>query len=151
MPTQRELEAQNEAKAQAERAAAAFARLSGEPASKAQQQATFDQSPAGRARAAFERGDEIFQFELDVRNSVTYTIPMWKTGAITTTTDAGEVLNSIVREGWSLINGSFVFHETGSESRDKFMATGQHIAVKGVVVGYYLFSRDASKQAAPKP
>ena len=46
------------------------------------------------------------------------------------------------RQGWSLVNGSFVFHQTGSESRDKFLASGQHIAVAGTVVGYYLFKRD---------
>lgn len=105
-------------------------------------QQAFRDSPAGRARASFERGDALFQFELDVRNSTTYTIPMWKTGAITQATDASAVLNSIAREGWKLVNGSFVFHETGSESRDKFMASGQHIAVMGTVVGYYLFERD---------
>jgi hypothetical protein len=105
-------------------------------------QEAFRQSPAGRARAAFERGDHIFQFELDVRNSQSFTIPMWKTGTITTAADPSEVLNSISREGWTLVNGSFVFHETGSESRDKFLASGQHIAVQGAVVGYYLFERD---------
>jgi hypothetical protein len=107
-----------------------------------QRQQAFRESPAGRARAAYERGDPIFQFELDVRNSATYTVPMWKTGAITHATDASAVLNSIAREGWTLVNGAFVFHEIGSETRDKFMASGQHVAVRGTVVGYYLFERD---------
>ena len=40
-----------------------------------------------------------------------------------------------------LITGSVVFHETGSQSRDKFMQSGQHIAVQGKVIGYYLFRR----------
>jgi hypothetical protein len=108
----------------------------------------FWRSPAGRARTAFERGDQLFQFELDVLDSATFTIPMWKTGAITTATDASEVLNSIAREGWDLVNGAFVFHETGSESRDKFMASGQHVAVKGTVVGYYLFERNEELRSA---
>lgn len=108
----------------------------------AAQEAVFWASPAGRARQAFDRGDAIFQCDLDVRDSQTYTIPMFKTGAVTNASDPSEVLNSIVREGWTLVNGAFVFHETGSESRDKFMASGQHVAVKGTVVGYYLFERD---------
>lgn len=117
---------------------------------RAQQEAAFWASPAGRARTAFERGDALFQFELDVRDSQTFTIPMFKTGAITRAKGASDVLNSIARQGWSLVNGSFVFHETGSESRDKFMASGQHIAVQGTVVGYYLFRRDPeSRDAAP--
>lgn len=116
----------------------------------AAQEAAFWASPGGQAREAFERGDAILQFELDVRQSQTYTIPMWKTGALTKANDPSEVLNSIVREGWTLVNGSFVFHETGSESRDKFMASGQHVAVRGVVVGYYLFERDSeSKRERP--
>ncbi len=53
---------------------------------------------------AFDRGDVLFQFELDVRDSTTFTIPMWKTGAMTTTTDASDVLNSIAHEGWRLVD-----------------------------------------------
>ena len=108
--------------------------------------AAFWASPGGRARQAFDDGDVIFQFELDVRDAQTFTIPMWKTGAVTRAVDASAVLNSIAREGWTLVNGSFVFHETGSESRDKFMASGQHTAVRGTVVGYYLFERDESSR-----
>lgn len=107
-----------------------------------ERQRAFAKSPAGRARAAFDRGDDVFQFELDARRSETYTIPMWKTGAISRAEDGSAVLNSIAREGWRLVNGSFVFHETGAESRDKFMASGQHVAVQGTIVGYYLFARD---------
>jgi hypothetical protein len=55
-------------------------------------------------------------------------------------------MNSIAREGWRLVNGSFVFHETGSESRDKFLASGQHVAVRGAVVGYYLFARNEARR-----
>jgi hypothetical protein len=39
------------------------------------------------------------------------------------------------------VNGSFVFVEQGQESRDKFMASGQNLAIKGTTVGYYLFKR----------
>jgi hypothetical protein len=44
------------------------------------------------------------------------------------------------RRGWDS-NGSFVFLETGSERREKFLASGQQVAVKGSVIGYYLFRR----------
>ena len=39
------------------------------------------------------------------------------------------------------MNGSFVFVEEGSQSRDKFLSSGQNVAVKGSTVGYYLFRR----------
>jgi hypothetical protein len=34
-----------------------------------------------------------------------------------------------------------VFLELGSESRDKFASSGQNIAVKGTIIGYYLFKK----------
>jgi hypothetical protein len=50
------------------------------------------------------------------------------------------------------VNGSFVFLELGSESRDKFLASGQQVAVKGSVLGYYLFKRcDANKRELQMP
>ena len=58
------------------------------------------------------------------------------------TSDPSDVLNAVSREGWELVNGSFVFVEEGQQSRDKFMSSGQNIAVKGSTVGYYLFKRN---------
>lgn len=58
-----------------------------------------------------------------------------------TTVDPVAVLNSVCREGWDLITGSFVFVEEGQQSRDKFMSSGQNVAIKGTTVGYYLFRR----------
>lgn len=57
------------------------------------------------------------------------------------TVDPTWVLNSVCNEGWELVNGSFVFVELGPQSRDKFLSSGQNIAVKGRTVGYYLFKR----------
>jgi hypothetical protein len=48
-----------------------------------------------------------------------------------------------------LVNGSFVLFragpvEQGQESRDKLLASGQNLAIKGTTVGYYLFKRRSS-------
>ena len=51
----------------------------------------------------------------------------------TKTSAPTEILNSICREGWHLVTAAFVFHELGSESRDKFMASGRYVAVKGTI------------------
>jgi hypothetical protein len=68
------------------------------------------------------------------------------------TNDPVTVLNSVCHEGWELVNGSFVFVEEGSQSRDKFMSSGQNVAVKGTTVGYYLFRRsDANKRETSNP
>jgi hypothetical protein len=132
---QRELDARQKA------LAADQNRLQNESAARENQRASFLASPAGRARAAFERGDRLFQFVIDVKNTQAVVIPMGPAKTATTTNDPVAILNSVCDEGWDLVNGSFVFHELGSESRDKFLASGQHVAVKGTVIGYYLFRR----------
>jgi len=100
-------------------------------------------SPVGLARAAFDRGDQVFQYELDVQNVKATVLPMVTAkGLRTQATNASDVLSAVCDEGWELVNGSFVFLQTGSESRDKFLASGQQIAVSGTTVGYYLFKRN---------
>src|SRR5438552_18525923 len=68
------------------------------------------------------------------------------------TADPTEILNSVCHEGWELVNGSFVFVEQGQQSRDKFMASGQNVAIKGTTVGYYLFKRcEPNRREVTKP
>lgn len=56
--------------------------------------------------------------------------------------------------GWALEetttgNGSFVFVEQGQQSRDKFMSSGQNVAIKGQTVGFYLFRRSEENRRQP--
>jgi hypothetical protein len=110
-------------------------------------------SPAGQARMAFEAGAHVFQYSIDVYKTQAVVVAM--VGAYTrptATTDPSAILNSVCNEGWEVVNGSFVFLELGSESRDKFMASGQQVAVKGTIIGYYLFKRcEANKQQTVDP
>lgn len=39
------------------------------------------------------------------------------------------------------IDGSFAFVTEGEQSRDKFMSSGQNVAIKAKMMGYYLFRR----------
>jgi hypothetical protein len=104
----------------------------------------FLNSPAGQARSAFERGHSVFQVAMDVMSQQAVIVAMVGGSTTKKTTDPVDVLNSICREGWELVNGSFVFVEQGQESRDKFLASGQNVAIKGTTVGYYLFRRAES-------
>jgi len=117
------------------------------------QREAFLKTPAGQARQAFERGDHVFQYSIDVQETKATVVAM--SGAYTRskeTNDPTDVLNSVCHEGWELITGSFVFLELGSESRDKFLASGQQVAVKGTIIGYYLFKRsEANKRAIRMP
>jgi hypothetical protein len=112
------------------------------------QRRRFDASPAGKARAAYQNGDGWFEVELDLRD----------TGGLLSHGGSGadlapfgmrhkpragrmDVLSQIESEGWELAHVGYVFVETGSDTRDKWMASGQRAAVAGKIVGIYLFRR----------
>lgn len=101
----------------------------------------FFATPAGRARLAFESGDELFQFSIDVMSQKAIAVAMVGANTSKKAMDPSAVLNSVSNEGWELVNGSFVFVEEGQESRDKFASSGQNVATKGSTHGYYLFRR----------
>lgn len=112
----------------------------------------FFKSPAGRAREAFEQDDQVFQYSFDVMNQSAIIVPMVGSNTLQKSKDPVAILNSVCREGWELVNGSFVFVEQGAQSRDKFGTSGQNVAIKGKTVGYYLFSRcEENRRAAGDP
>jgi hypothetical protein len=112
----------------------------------------FDQSPAGQARLAFERGDQVFQYSIDVMNQQAIVRTMANPGGPSATTkartnDPTGVLNSVCDEGWDLVNGSFVFLEEGETSRKQALSSKVQTAVKGTVMGYYLFKRNVANKS----
>ena len=101
----------------------------------------FLERPAGKARAAFGAGERELEYAHDVTSQEAIIVSMVGSRNEKQTSDPSEVLNSVCHEGWELVNGSFVFVHEGSQSRDKFMSSGQNLAVRGTTVGYYLFRR----------
>lgn len=121
---------------------------------------SFYASPAGQARVAFEAGSHVFQYETDLKSTkaVVKAIGLGSSAMGKETFGSRlshgpvDILNSVCAEGWDLVNGSFVFVETGQSSRDKFLASGQQVAVSGTVFGYYLFKRNpANKTESSDP
>jgi hypothetical protein len=117
------------------------------------EQKAFNESAAGQARMAVERGDHVFQYSIDVMNQQAIVHSMASlapTGAKTKarTNDPTGVLNSVCDEGWELVTGSFVFVEQGETSRKQALSSKVQVAVKGTVIGYYLFKR--SEHAAAR-
>ena len=111
------------------------------------QRKEFLATPVGQARAAFERGDRVFQYSHAVTSQQAVIVSMVGSSVATKTSDPSAILNAVCAEGWDVVNGSFVFVEQGQQSRDKFMSSGQNVAVKGETIGYYLFRRcEASHQ-----
>ncbi|HYG96370.1 MAG TPA: DUF2510 domain-containing protein [Solirubrobacterales bacterium] len=93
----------------------------------AERQAFF-QSPAGRARLAFERGQHLFQYELEIDRVQPTVIPGPVGAPARATEDAVDILNSVVVEGWKLVDGKFFY----AEARGVF--------------GYYLFKRSKKRR-----
>jgi hypothetical protein len=135
----KEQERETRERQQAQAAAEKIEREHAERREKVRQ--AFFATPAGRARRAFEAGDELFQFSIDVMNQKAIVVAMVGANTSKKATDPSAVLNSVSNEGWELVTGSFVFVEEGQETRDKFASSGQNVATKGTTVGYYLFRR----------
>ena len=116
----------------------------------------FWNSPQGRARAARDAGEKFFQISLDISQTERTVTSVLSGSPETKTRAAGgqlHVLEAIESEGWKLEHVGYVFQETGSVSRDKFLSSGQTEQVTGRVVGIYLFRAitDASRSKELTP
>ena len=89
----------------------------------------FFATPAGRARLAYKRGHQLFQYELPVGKMPPTVIPGPAGSPSRETTDPVDVLNSVTVEGWKLVTGKFIH----SELRDG-------------VIGCYLFKRSQKRR-----
>lgn len=86
-------------------------------------------TPAGRARVAFERGQSLFQYELNAGRMRAIVIPGVHHQPALETTDPVDVLNSVVAEGWKLTNSEF-----------------HYIEMRGGMVGCYIFKRSPKRR-----
>lgn len=85
-------------------------------------------SPPGVARRAFSNGDHVFQYEIDLLDRRAIMTAMVGSSARIVRLDPSAVLNAVCREGWELVNGSFVFVRAEEGFRETLM-------------GYYLLRR----------
>lgn len=107
----------------------------------AREEAAFRASPVGQARESYQRGDALFQVSFDVENIQSHVVAMVNAYTTRAANDVSEVLNAITAEGWNFCSLSTTFINEGEESRDRFLASGQHVAVRGRVLGTYVFTR----------
>lgn len=105
----------------------------------ARRESAFLKTPPGRARTARKAGMKIFQIDMPLSQSKAHIEPM--TGAFTKKETAANNANMIqaIEEGWRLEGVGYVFRWTGSETRDKFLASGQQESVSGEITGIYIF------------
>lgn len=110
-------------------------------------------SPDGRARTAREHGAGVFQIAIPLEQTERAFGSMGGStrGAMRQKThDPTSVIDAIEAEGWRLEHAGYLFRETGSVSRDKFLSSGQTASVTGEIVGIYLFrARDDIPPAPP--
>lgn len=106
---------------------------------RAAEERAFLRSPVGQARAAYDRGDRVFQCSINVMKQDAVILFMDGGDTLQKTTDPVAVLNAVCREGWELITGSFVFVERGQDRHNK----------SGTTMGYYLFRRAEDAPSDP--
>lgn len=107
-------------------------------------EAAFWASPQGRATQAFDRGDQFFQIEIPHASVTGFTNAAFNSatgGKIRRQLTRTDLLGQIEEAGWHLEHATWVYVQTGQNSRDKFLASGQHVVVTGEVIGMYLFRR----------
>ncbi|MFM9594889.1 hypothetical protein ACKI1J_30070 [Streptomyces scabiei] len=108
-----------------------------------------------QARRAFERGDGWFETEIGQRSSGSLN-PYGGTGMdfgspavgrikvdrpAAPPSPRGDLLSRIEDVGWKLHTAQYIYVQLGEESRDKWWSSGQRVAIKGKIVGMYLFER----------
>jgi hypothetical protein len=86
-------------------------------------------TPAGRARLAYKRGHQLFQYELEVNGLEPTVIPGHIGSPALQTTDPVDILNSVTVEGWKLVSGKFL-----------------HSEMRNGAVGCYLFKRSQKRR-----
>lgn len=104
-------------------------------------EAAFLASPPGQARTSYQRGDHLFQVTFDMENIQSHVVAMSNAYTTRQPRDVSEIVNAIAAEGWNFHTLSTTFVNEGEESRDRFLASGQHTAVRGRIVGTYVFTR----------
>ncbi|MFE2152924.1 hypothetical protein ACFXAO_23140 [Streptomyces lavendulae] len=118
------------------------------------QMEALDTAVVQRAAAAFGRGDGWFEVEVGVRSAGS--MSPYGAGSDLGVPAPGrarredprapraprsDLLSRIEDEGWSLHTAQYVYVQLGAESREKWFASGEQVAVKGKIVGMYLFRR----------
>lgn len=96
---------------------------------------------AARARTAYSRGNELFQYVAAVevvRGDVHFGLGVQTKRQ---TIDQSAQLNAIAKEGWDLVSTSSAFRQDEQKSRDRFLASGQNVAVRGALINTYTFKR----------
>lgn len=97
----------------------------------AEAEQNFFQTPAGRARLAYKRGHQLFQYELEINELAPTVIPGHAGTPALVTTDPVDILNSVTVEGWKLVTGKFI-----------------HSELRNGAVGCYLFKRSQKRRLA---
>ncbi|MFF6995650.1 hypothetical protein ACFY93_11905 [Streptomyces sp. NPDC008313] len=106
------------------------------------------------ARQAFERGDGWFEAEIEGRSTGSMTPGAFPSDfgtppLHTTKLDhpavqqppRADLLSRIEDEGWSLHTAQYLHIQLGENSREKWTSSGEQVAIKGKIVGMYLFRR----------
>lgn len=101
----------------------------------------------GRARAAYDRGDQVFQYDSVLSKQRGYVNGLGG-GVHMTDYDLSEEVNEIIAEGWELTNTTVTFRPEKERSRDRFLASGQQTSISGARMATYVFTRNSAMKTS---
>lgn len=105
----------------------------------------FAQGAVGLARAAFARGDLIYQASLDLAS---HKSTLFKFQAVDSdVADPNLELNGIAHEGWRLISASVTYVQGTSGNLNATAGMGSTSTAQGRSVGHYVFWREEGLRA----
>ena len=124
----------------------------------------------GRAQLAYDAGEMFFQLQRVISVTKAEVFVMMGASAVSEEVDKsaqggtgfmGSLMDSAAASvenlpitqtlaavegiGWRLAHVGYTYRETYSESRDKFLASGQQVATAGEVLAIYLFRRETAR------
>ncbi len=135
--------------------AAAKAQKAQEKAAEKEQRATatalaaWQETPVGKAQAAYDADAGFFQIQLELSEVARSAwSSSYQSYSVRKKAKAGhaDTLSAIEAVGWHLEHAGYVYVMTGQISRDKFLSSGQETGVMGKVEGVYLFRRDETQR-----
>ena len=103
-------------------------------------------------KKANEKGSKVFQCFDCLASFNGTTIAMSHADSESAIFDYGEqtLVEVVEADGWALSDITPVFRPTTSESRDKFLSSGQQLGQGGEIIALLTFRRSAERQALPK-
>lgn len=103
------------------------------------QKEIFNNSPPGQARIAREKGVKIFQIDMPLSKTRGFAFFGSASVSSSKTKNYSNLIQRIEAEGWHLEHVDYIYRFDKITSTSKAIVSGQQEAVRGEIIGIYIF------------